>query len=60
MQYRVLWKKDGNVVGSTPFDDKEAAIHHASRLLPARKAALGVDLVEVLDERGEPVFVQMA
>ena len=60
MQYRVLWKKDGNVVGSTPFDDKEAAIRHAAGMLPARKTALDVDLVEVLDEHGETVFVQTA
>ena len=56
MAYTVVWLKDGDVLGTTPWQNLVSAKKHASEQFPIKQQQFGATSVEIRDDNGKTVF----
>ena len=56
MAYTVVWLKDGDVLGTTLWQNLVSAKKHASEQFPIKQQQFGATSVEIRDDNGKTVF----
>lgn len=60
MIYTVEWLAENEILGETPFEDKDEAITHAREMFPQQQKSLNVTSVKVIDDNGAVIFEMAA
>ena len=55
MAYTVIWYKEDQEVGRTPFEGAMQAKNHANEMFPARQTTFDATHYEVVDEDGRVI-----